>query len=147
MLQNRLDTLMDLLLDGTIDRYDFDTKKSSLRSQQMEVENHIAANREGDDSFKNSLISLVSLSSQAHELFTLSSVEQKRKLINFVFANLSLNGRTLCFSLRKPFDQFINCTNEQEWLSLVDSLRTNPDIRVLIADNPVKFCLAELVSA
>ncbi|MBN8820638.1 MULTISPECIES: recombinase family protein [unclassified Spirosoma] len=145
LLQNRLDTLMDLLLDGTIDRHDFDTKKSSLRSQQMDVENHMAANREGDDSFKNSLISLVSLSSQAHELFTLSSVEQKRKLINFVFANLSLNGRTLCFSLRKPFDQFINCTYEQEWLSLVDTLRTDLDVRSLIVDNLVNCHFHDLI--
>ena len=147
MLQNRLDTLMDLLLDGTVDRQVFDTQKARLREQQMDVENRIAANREGDDSFKNALISLISLSSQAYELFTISTIEQKRKLLNFVFANLSLNGRTLCYSLRKPFDQFINVTKIEEWLSLVDGLRTDPAIRTLIVDNPIKFYLTDLVSA
>ncbi|MVM32436.1 recombinase family protein [Spirosoma sp. HMF4905] len=146
MLQNRLDTLMDLLLDGTIDRHDFETKKSRLREQQVAIETHISANREGDDSFKNALISLVSLSSQAHELFTVSTIEQKRKILNFVFANLSLNGRSLCYCFRKPFDLFVNCTNLEDWRSLVDSLRTDPEIRVSIDDIPVKFCFTNLVS-
>ena len=131
-VQNRLDLLMDLLLDGTIDREDFETQKRRLREQQVDIENHMSANREGDESFKNALISLVSLSSQAHDLFTGSTVEQKRKLLNLVFANLSLNGRTLCYSLRKPFDQFAATTKTEEWLTLVDSMRTTPDMRTLI---------------
>jgi site-specific DNA recombinase len=136
-LQNRLDRLMDLLLDGTIDQHDFEAKKTRLREQQLAIEAQIAANREGDDSLKNALLSLISLSSQAHDLFRVSTIEQKRKLLNFVFANLSLDGRTLCYSLRKPFDQFITCTNLQDWRHLVDSLRTNPSIRAFIIDNSV----------
>ena len=131
-LQNRLDILMDLLLDGTIDRQDFEIQKVRLRNQQADLETHIAANREGDDGFKNTLISLVSLSSQSLDLFTVSTIEQKRKLLNFVFANLSLNGRTLCYSLRKPFDLFLNLAKAEEWRPLVDSMRTNPDMRTLI---------------
>lgn len=35
--------------------------------------------------------------------------------MNHVFQNLSLKGRTLCYSLRKPFDDFQKCTNLDEW--------------------------------
>ena len=37
-LQNRLDTLMDLLLDGLIDREEFETKRTNLRQAQIETE-------------------------------------------------------------------------------------------------------------
>ena len=110
-------------------------KKTRLRDQQRDVENLIAANREGDEGFKNALISLVSLSAKTHELFVASTIEQKRRLLNYVFANLSLNGRTLCYSLRKPFDQFINVVKIEEWRHLIDTLRTQPDVRSLITDH------------
>lgn len=135
MIQNRLDTLMDYLLDGTIDRSDFEMQKSRLREQQKEVDQLIVANREGDDSFKNALISLVSLSAKTHELFVASTVEQKRRLLNHVFANLSLNGVTLCYSLRKPFDQFIKVVKIEEWRHLVDAMRTEPAMRSIISDH------------
>ena len=135
MLQNRLDALMDLLLDKTIERSEFEFKKARLRDQQKDVENLIAANREGDEGFKNALISLVSLSAKTHDLFLTSTIEQKRRLLNHVFANLSLNGRTLCYSLRKPFDQFFNVVKIEEWRYLVDTLRTQPFVRRLITDH------------
>ena len=134
MLQNRLDMLMDLLLDKTIERSEFELKKGRLRDQQKAVENLIAANREGDDSFKNALISLVTLSAKTHELFTASTIEQKRKLLNYVFANLSLNGRTLCYSLRKPFDQFIKVVKIEEWRPLIDAMRTNAQLKTVIGN-------------
>ncbi len=60
----------------------------------------------------------------AYELFESSKIEQKRKLINYVFSNLELEGVTLRYSLRKPFDLMANCSTRSEWLGLVDTLRT-----------------------
>jgi site-specific DNA recombinase len=128
-IQNRLDTLMDLLLDRTIDRIDFEGKRGKLREQQIDLENRIATHRKGDDEFKNALITLISLSSGAYELFAASTVDKKRQILNFLFANLSLKGPTLCFSLRKPFDLFVNTTKMEEWRPLVDKLRSDRSLR------------------
>lgn len=68
-----------------------------------------------------------SIASMAYELFESSNIEQKRKLINYVFSNLELEGVTLRYSLRKPFDLMVDCSTRSEWLGHKDS---NLDLRI-----------------
>lgn len=107
---------MDLLIDGTIQRDEFEKKKAQIRDEQIDLKNNMAGAREGDDSFKDSMIALLDVISEAHALFKSSNVEQKRRLVNFLFANLNLKGATLCYELRKPFDRMIGLTDSIEWL-------------------------------
>lgn len=131
ILQGRLDTLMDLLLDGAIDRNDFDQKKLKLRDKQKDIEAKMSAHRESDDKFKDALLTLLGAVTNAHSIFnsSTSTIAQKRQLINFLFSNLSLKGTNLCFELRKPFDGFLKCTTSDEWCHMVDNLRTNIEMR------------------
>jgi hypothetical protein len=129
LVQQRLDKLMDLLLDGVITREEYETRKNPLRNKQSNIETHIKANRKGDEGFKEALISLVSIASDSFEKFLGSTISQKRALLNFIFANLSLSGDKLLYSFRKPFDQFANCDDFSKWLALVDGLRTDLEIR------------------
>lgn len=114
-IQNRLDGLMDLLLDGVIDKQDFEGKRQALRDQQASIRTRLAAHEEGDDKFKDSLIALLQLSSNAWELFGSSTVEKKRRLAGFVFANLQLKGPNLCYELKKPFCWFPQCDDLVKW--------------------------------
>jgi site-specific DNA recombinase len=113
--QARLDGLMDLLLDGIIGREEFEAKRKTLRQAQIDVEKLIQANRHGDDSFKETMLFLLSTASEAHTVFMASTNEEKRVLMNHVFQNLSLNGRNLEYTLRKPFDDFQKCSNLTKW--------------------------------
>ncbi len=112
-LQNRLDTLMDLLLDGTIERAEFEDKKAKIRTDQIGLEDNIAGARAGDDSFKDSMLTMLSLASEAYELFKTSNTALRRELVNRVFANLKLDGGKLRYSLREPFDRMFNLTNRE----------------------------------
>lgn len=114
-LQTRLDGLMDLLLDGTIDRKEFEQKKLSLRDRQADIRARMAAHEEGDDKFKEALITLLQITAKAAESFRGSTVDQKRKLVGFAFANLQLKGSTLCYSLKEPFCWFTKCQNLDSW--------------------------------
>ncbi len=44
-----------------------------------------------------------------------STIEEKRNLINFVFANLELKPGKLEYTLRPPFDVFVNLGKNEEW--------------------------------
>jgi chromosome segregation ATPase len=114
-LQNRLDTLMDLLLDGMIEREEFEAKKSKIREDQSDLEQQIANARSGDDAFKDAMLTILSIASEAYDLFKGSSVELKREMVNRVFANLKLDGGKLRYTLREPFDKMLNLTNRLEW--------------------------------
>jgi len=144
LIQNKVNSLVDLLLEKTIDKTDFDRKKSQLREQQIDIENFIAAHRHGDDGFKDALISIISILSEAYEVFRGSQIAQKRQLLNIVFANLTLKGANLCYDLRKPFELFINVPNIEEWRPLIDSLRTDLELRSLIINFADTFSFTEI---
>lgn len=127
-LQNRLDTLMDLLLDGTIARAEFEAKKAKIRQDQIGLEDNIAGARTGDDAFKDSMLTMLSLASEAYELFKTSNTALRRELVNRVFANLQMEGEKLRYSLREPFDRMFNLTGRREWQGQRDS---NPRPTVL----------------
>jgi len=132
IIQNRQDKLMDLLMDNAIDRKEYDSRKLALRNRQMEIESHITAHRLGDDGFKKALCSQLAVVSEAFDLFNYSTISDKRSVLNFVFANLSLKGDKLLYSFRKPFNQFADCVDLDSWLKLIDVLRTDPELRRLI---------------
>lgn len=106
---------MDLLLDGTVERKDFEAKKAQIRQRQQTLENSLKGARSADDAFKDAFLALLNLAAESHDLFANSTTEQKRQLINFVFANLELKGTTLCYSLKKPLDQMLNLTDCKLW--------------------------------
>ena len=115
-------------MDGVIDRVEYTRKKNELQEKKLDVRSRLEAVSDADDSFKECLIALISLASEAHTLFKGSNTAKKRKLINDVFSNLSLKGESLCYSLKKPFDQFVKCTDLNKWQGQRDS---NPRPAVL----------------
>ncbi len=131
-LQNRLDTLMDLLLDGTIERAEFEAKKVNIRQDQIGLEDNIAGARGGDDAFKDSMLTMLSLASEAYELFKTSNTALRRELVNRVFANLKLDGGKLHYTLREPFDRMFNLTDRQGWQGHQD-LNPGPTVLETVA--------------
>ena len=78
------------------------------------------------------MLALLSTASEAHKVFLASTNEEKRILMNHVFQNLSLNGRKLEYTLRKPFDDFQKCTDFEEWQRLQSVDNYSLDIAVNI---------------
>ena len=58
------------------------------------------------DKFSKKLIGLVNINSTTYEAFKSSIVNEKSELLNFIFANLELKGRKLCYTLAFPFSEF-----------------------------------------
>ncbi len=138
-IENRLDVLLDLLLDGAIDKEEYHVKKSVLHDKQTHLDNQIRGHRAGDEGFKDGLLTLISLSSEAYELFKSSQIAQKRMLLKFLFANLEMEGEKLHYTLNKPFDHFIKVKTCQEWRALVDALRTHQNSHEFIIDQITEY--------
>jgi site-specific DNA recombinase len=115
-LHDRLDVLLNLRLDQSITKNDYDKKARELKQQQTEIELRLGQHQNGDRDFRTTLESLISVASRAAELFERSKIEQKRQLIAFVFSNLRLKGKKLEFSLRSPFDLMVDRATYTSWL-------------------------------
>ena len=112
----KLATLLDLRLDKSITRDEYDKKARELKELQVELAMRIEQHQKGEDGFRTTLESLISVASRAARLFERSKTEQKRELIAFVFSNLQLRGKKLEFSLRSPFDLMVDRRSYTSWL-------------------------------
>jgi site-specific DNA recombinase len=107
-VRDRLSTLLDMRIDKSITQTQYDEKARALKQQQIEIAARIEQHQTGDNAFKTTLETLISVASRAAEIFDGSKPEQKRKLVALVFSNLKLNGKTLEYSTRSPFDLMVN---------------------------------------
>ncbi|MEX0999760.1 MAG: hypothetical protein WD000_07360 [Thermodesulfobacteriota bacterium] len=94
---------------------DYDRKCQELKTIQYNINDQIKNHLKADETFKITVNTVLSIAYMAFDLFESSKIEQKRKLINYVFSNLELNGATLRYSLKKPFDLMVDCTTHSEW--------------------------------
>ena len=61
------------------------------------------------------------VASGAYDAFMFGTLEQRGRLVNFVFSNLELKGLTLCYSSPLEKTGFVNTSNIEEWRARRDS--------------------------
>lgn len=121
LIQKKLDALLDMRLEGSITRDEYDKKCMQMKERQYELNAELSAHTKADESFNITVSTLLDLASRAYELFESSKVAQKRALINFTLSNLRLNGATLEYEKKKPFSLFGKTASCTEMLRGQDS--------------------------
>lgn len=92
-------------------------------------------------------LGLLDICSQARQIFTGSTDSEKRAILNFVFANLTLKATTLCFDYKKPFDMLVSQADCKRWLRMLDTIG-NDNYLLIAKMRPVLESLhAELYAA
>lgn len=107
--------LIKMRMKGRITDDKFDKNSKELEDSRIKINLEKEKYQNADKAFKHGTITAFQLLSKAYELFEGSKIEQKRRLINFVFLNLKLNGEKLEYTLRKPFDLVVNLDSHPLW--------------------------------
>lgn len=129
VVQNRIDRLLNLYLDGLIERDDFDNNKEKLTTQRNQLINEVVLTNQSDDRFKNAAVSLVNLIADMPNKIKILNMDEKRNVLKLVFSNLTLKDGTLCFSYNKLLNEFKNLTDYQLWRAAIDKVRTTQILR------------------
>lgn len=124
LIQRKLDALLDMRLEGSITRDEYDKKCTELKERQYELNHELSAHTEADEKFNITFGALLDLASRSYELFECSKVEQKRQLINFTLSNLALKGVTLQYEIKKPFSEFGKTAECLQMRPRLDDFRT-----------------------
>jgi len=114
-IQKKLDNLLDMRINESITMNEYDRKAYQLKQRQVELDRLLHEHTIADEQFSVTLNHLLNLVSRAYELLESSKVEQKRQIINFVLSKL-LKDKKLIFTIRKPFDLFVNLKSRSKWL-------------------------------
>ncbi len=120
-ITKKLDQLLDMFMEKSITKDMYDRKHSQLAQRRQEINELLERHNAGDEKFRLALTTLVTLASKSVEIFDRSTVEEKRQLIGYVLSNLELEGATLRYSLKTPFNLFVEVADYKEWLPGQDS--------------------------
>lgn len=144
-IQDKLDRLVDLRLEGEITKEEFETKKNRLKDRQYELDQLILTYDKADDQFTKTLCALLTIASDSDKIWLGSTISEKRELLNFVFANLQLKGATLCYELRKPFDKMLNQADCIKWRRVVNTFRTHAPDCLLIVQHKINYTSSQII--
>ena len=106
-------------------------KLEDYKKRQVELRDQLARHETADLEFHVTANQVMQLAKRAWEIFESSEVEEKRQLLNFVFQNLKLDGKSLLVTLREPFHLFIQVKDSPGRWGWLDSNQRRPKSRDL----------------
>ena len=116
-LYGDLDRPKSITKDKIVEKLDeIEKKKFELNIKREELQ-------KADKSAKTHIITAFQLITNAYKLFEVSKIEQKRELIRYIFLKRELMGKTLVFTLRKPFDKLVDINTSPMWRNVMDEFR------------------------
>ena len=123
-VQEKLKVLLDIRLELSITKDEYDEKVLQLKQRQHEIDIQLRQHTKADEDFAIVTSHLLDVVCRAHELFASSKVEQKQQLLDFLFSNLKLEGDKLLYELKRPFDAILSANTLLNWQGLVELFRT-----------------------
>lgn len=111
-VQGKIESLLDLLLDHSITKDEYDKKLKSLKDRQYDINIKLEDHTRADENYYITASTVLGLAKRAKSLFESSEIEEKRALMNFLLQNSTLDGKKLAFTLASPFDEILKLSNQ-----------------------------------
>jgi len=102
-------------LEGRITADKYDQLIKEFAEEQEGILSKIAKLDQASKSFYLTANTILSLAQRAEEIFMSSEPDEKRRLLNFLFLNLKLDGKILKYSLKAPFEGVLSATTSHNW--------------------------------
>lgn len=113
----RLDSLLDKLLDNTIDKKTYDHKKEELENKKIELEEKYKALKQWDDNIKNIIENLCELVENLSDSYKTWNDEKKWKIIRAMQCELIINNKKELVIKENKLFETIRLFNFQHWYS------------------------------
>lgn len=123
-LQNRIDGLPALLLDGAIARDVYQTKLREWKQAQYDASVRLEAYTRADEGYLVTVSAVLDWAARASDLFKSSEVGEKRQFLAYLLQNPQVDGKKLTFELKSPFDTIAAIRNRPIGLPVLDTFRT-----------------------
>ncbi len=111
-IQIKISRMTDLLLEGTIQKDDYDIRLKSFKERQREVLVQIEDHTNADEKYYITASNVLNLAKNALKLFESSELDEKRALLNYLLQNSVAEGKKLTFELRSPFNTILALSNQ-----------------------------------
>ena len=111
-IQNKLQRLTDLLIDGSVPKDVYDLKLQEFKNRQHDINLQIQNHTGADENYYVTVSAVLNLAKNALSLFESSDAFQKRAILNLILQNSTVNGKKVTFTMRSPFNTILQLTNQ-----------------------------------
>lgn len=115
-VNTKINKLIDMRLESNVlDDATFNRRMELLKVERDELEQKVNNTTVNEQDFYLSLKDIVEIAQEAEYIFKSSQIEQKRRLLNLIFANLQIKDKKLEFTYTKPFCDFAKGFSYKLW--------------------------------
>ena len=104
LLVAQQDRLLNLHLSGDIDQLTFASKQTELRDRVASIKLQLDAVDRSHDEMADLAVKAFELSQTLRTQWLTADYAAKRRILEIILSNCTLDGATLCPTIRKPFD-------------------------------------------
>lgn len=90
-------------LNGVLTADEYEEKVRYYAEEQKKINAEVDILVEANESYYVTASKILSIAQRAGEIFESSEIDEKRQIINFIFQNLEMEGKTLDYELKTPF--------------------------------------------
>jgi site-specific DNA recombinase len=123
-VSGRLSRLMDVYLDGAVDRQAFEEKKLALLMERKSFEQEWDRLARGEHSFLDGVLKYLELMEMAPLSYKSAIPGEKRRLIKTLTSNFFADGKNVVVELKSPFREVSNLNSVRVGGPLRDRPRT-----------------------
>lgn len=102
--QEKLDTLYDLMIEGTIDKETGESKKQELFLERQQLQDQSKRIAEYSDDVSELSIKTFEFVTAARQMFRNGTLSQRKTIIQVIGSNREIKDKKLIISLNKPFE-------------------------------------------
>ena len=103
-IKQKDDLLLDAYIEKSISKDIYDKKHVELQDKLQKLNLEREEHGKGDFDYQTTVATVISVARRASEIFKGSEPAQKRVFLNYLLQNPTVNEKTLCFTLRSPFN-------------------------------------------
>jgi len=102
-IDDRLNRITDLLVDGTIEKDSFEHRKKTLLEERLKINENISAITTGQWSVPERIEKFLELAKSAYLAYQTANKEERRELIETITSNRLVSEKSIEFTLRTPY--------------------------------------------
>lgn len=113
--------LLDLLIAGTVSAEVYRSKNAEYETVKIELQAKIEQLQTPDNSVERAIDKVLNFSQNSFAIFKSSQIEEKRRILNIVFANFLMDGKNPEISMHKNFKLLSKIGACEDWCPGEDS--------------------------
>jgi DNA invertase Pin-like site-specific DNA recombinase len=102
-IEQKLDSLLDLQLNGALSQDEYVAKKTKLLNQKIDISENLSASKQKSDNRFEPLIRFLKATNQAEKIALQENPERIRDFLKKIGSNFHIAERTLAVNLKKPW--------------------------------------------